>query len=80
MHLLQVLQLPPTFDLSAKQKATVSYTAHIAQKRPHLLGSVFGGAELFKSNLARASLTGAHAHAQAASLLSNEDAIKYLTR
>ena len=64
----------------AKQKATVSYTAHLARKRPQLLGAAFGGAELFKSSLARASLTGAHAHAQAASLLSDKDALKYLTR
>ncbi len=57
----------------------MSYTAHIAQKRPQLLGGVFGDS-LLKSHLSRASLTGAHAHARAASLLSSDDAVKHLTR
>lgn len=33
----QVLQLPPTFDLSMKQKATASMTARLASERPRLL-------------------------------------------
>lgn len=34
---MQVLQLPPTFDLSMKQKATASMTARLASERPRLL-------------------------------------------
>ena len=34
---VQVLQLPPTFDLSMKQKATASMTARLASERPRLL-------------------------------------------
>lgn len=37
IFLLQVLQLPPTFDLSMKQKATASMTARLASERPRLL-------------------------------------------
>ncbi len=35
--MVQVLQLPPTFDLSMKQKATASMTARLASERPRLL-------------------------------------------
>jgi len=37
LETMQVLQLPPTFDLSMKQKATASMTARLATERPRLL-------------------------------------------
>lgn len=81
MHALrQVLQLPPAFDLDARQKASASVTAHAAARRPHLLGAFFGGPDALGAALSRASLSGAQSAQRAAALLSHPDALSYLTR
>ena len=80
LHRRQVLQLPPAFDLSARQRATASFTAHIAARRGGPRPGMFPGPELFSATLARRSLCGAQDEQQDAAFFSHGDALKHLTR
>jgi len=77
VHCAQVLELPPIFDLSMKQKATASLTARPASRKPQLAPDWFCGPG---RGLQRASVGPAHFAQRAAAMLGDNAAFKFLSR
>ncbi|KAK9908624.1 hypothetical protein WJX75_000582 [Coccomyxa subellipsoidea] len=77
---VKVLELPPTFDLSAKQQMTGSTTTRLAGKQPQLVPSWFGGSSTLNARLQRMSVSGSRFAHRTAALLSDKEAFKFLSR
>lgn len=75
-----MLELPPTFDLSAKQQMTGSTTTRLAGKQPQLVPSWFGGSSTLNARVQRMSVSGSRFAHRTAALLSDKEAFKFLSR
>lgn len=77
---MQVLELPPIFDLSRKEQMTGSKTARLAGKQPQLMPAWFGNSSGPNARLQRTSVGGVRFAWRTAALFSNSEAFQFLSR